>query len=79
MGTSINVIVAKNRVYATYVKTICFVGEFNGESEHDGALITRAQSIAFSYGQNFGNVYLKKIEMNAEMNDQDVFNYLERN
>ena len=52
MATEINVIVAKNKVYATYVKTICFVGEFNGDDEHDDMLITKAQSIAFSYGQS---------------------------
>lgn len=79
MATEINVIVAKNKVYTTYVKTICFVGEFNGDAEHDGFLITRAQSLAFSYGQTFGSVYLRKIEMNVEMNDEDVFNYLGKN
>lgn len=79
MATRINVIVAKNRVYATYVKTICFVGEFNGDDEHDDMLITKAQSVAFSYGKSFGNVYLNKIEMNVEMDDQDIFNYLGKN
>jgi hypothetical protein len=77
---NINVFITPNKVYATYRKTICHKEDFNpNDYEAKQGSITRAQSIAFSHGTQHGLCLLKRIEIEEEWGDDELFNYLETN
>lgn len=68
----INVIKTPQMVYATYHKTICFKDSITDES------VIRAKASAFSYGQCYGSCMLQIVEVEEDWNDNDVFNFLEK-
>jgi hypothetical protein len=84
MPTQVKVIIGKNIVYATYVKTICFMQTFKGET--GSAILGRelqdcirgAQSAAFSYALTFGTVSVEKIFDDSIRNSDDLLDYLEK-
>ena len=73
---NILVITTDDKVYATYVKTICFKKHFSDEGERDKAII-QAQSSAFSYALGFGKVFVNQINLTGSLTDQDIFKFLE--
>jgi ribonucleotide reductase beta subunit family protein with ferritin-like domain len=76
MANNILVIITDNKVYATYVKTICFKEHYTNEEQKEKA-IKQAQSSAFCYALGFVNVYVKQIFLQGSLTDEDIFNYLE--
>jgi hypothetical protein len=78
MATQVKVIISKDYIYATYVKTICFKKFYLNEDEKHEAL-NEAKSVAFSYADGFGNVLASIVIMDyQEMNDNDIFAYLDQ-
>jgi hypothetical protein len=75
--TNILVIITDNKVYATYVKTICFTEQFTDEQEKE-EVMQRAKATAFNYALGFGNVYVNQITLQGSLTDQDIFDYLEK-
>jgi len=74
--SNILVITTDDKVYATYVKTICFKEHFTNEGERSEAII-QAQSVAFSYALGFGRVFVNRIDLRGSLTDQDIFEFLE--
>ena len=75
MANNVLVITTDDKVYATYVETICFEDCFRDEQERREA-IQKAKSIAFDYALGFGHVYVNQIDLQGSLTDQDIFNYL---
>lgn len=73
--TRINVIITPVKVYATYVRTICFEQEFTDEFERADAIKT-ACAVAFQYGESFGSCMLNSVTTDTDWTADDVFNYL---
>ena len=78
MATEINVITTKDKVYATYWKTICYEASYENE-EQMWDKINEAKATAFSYACDFGSVMLYSINRPDFKTSADVFEYLERN
>ena len=76
MATKVLVIITDDKVYSTYVETICFVQKYSNEAEKDEAVL-QAKATAFSYACGFGFVYVNKITLSGNLTDQDIFKYLE--
>ena len=76
MPNNVLVIITDDKVYATYVKTICFKEHYTNE-EQKNDVIKQAQSTAFCYALGFGKVYVNQIVLQGSLTDQDIFNYLE--
>ena len=74
---NILVIITNDKVYATYVKTICFKESFTNEQERE-EVTQRAKVTAFNYALNFCNVYVNQINLEGSLTDQDIFDYLEK-
>jgi hypothetical protein len=77
MPTQVKVIIGKNKVYATYVKTICSEQPYLNEAEMELRIHT-AQATAFSYAVTFGSVTLDIVHDNNITNSSDVFAYLDK-
>jgi hypothetical protein len=75
MATKVLVIITDDKVYSTYVETICFVEEYSDEAEQEEAIV-RAKSSAFSYACSFGFVYVDTIVIDGNLTDDDIFDYL---
>jgi hypothetical protein len=75
MANNVLVITTDDKVYATYVETICFEEHFKDQGERREA-IQKAKSIAFDYALGFGYVYVNQIDLQGSLTDQDIFNYL---
>jgi hypothetical protein len=81
MPTQVKVIIGKNKVYATYIKTICFEATYTGldtDSQEFQDIVRNAQSIAFAYAVNFGTVTLNFVSDDSICNSDDLFDYLEK-
>jgi hypothetical protein len=76
MATKVLVIITDDKVYSTYVETICFVQKYSNEAEKDEAVL-QARATAFSYACTFGYVYVNTITFYRSLTDQDIFKYLE--
>jgi hypothetical protein len=77
---NINVIITANRVYATYGKKLSYIKGLNPQDYSDKwSAITSAQSTAFLTGTCFEKSTFKIIEINENLTDSDVINYLETN
>jgi hypothetical protein len=77
MATKINIIRTKDKVYATYVKTICYKESYDNEDEM-WDILNNAKATAFNYGLGFGGVILSNIYKPEFETDDDIFEYLER-
>ena len=75
MATKVLVIITDDKVYSTYVETICFVQKYSNDAEKDEAVL-QAKATAFSYACGFGFVYVDTITLSGNLTDQDIFNYL---
>lgn len=75
MATKVLVIITDDKVYSTYVETICFVQNYSNEAEKDEAVL-QVKARAFSYACTFGFVYVDIITLSGNLTDQDIFNYL---
>lgn len=75
MATKVLVIITDDKVYSTYVKTICFREGYSDEAEKEGAVI-RAKASAFDYACGFGSVYVDTIILDGNLTDDDIFDYL---
>ena len=76
METRVLVITTDDKVYATYVETICFKEHFTNQGEREEA-IQRAKATAFGYALGFCYVYVNQIDLQGSLTDQDIFRYLE--
>lgn len=74
MATQVKVISTEDRVYATYVETICFDEEYEQATIED--VLNRARAVAFSYAVSFGTVQLMQIHRPEFKTKQDIFDYL---
>lgn len=77
MPTQVKVIIGKNTVYATYVKTICSEQPYLNEGEMELRIHT-AQATAFSYGLNFGSISVEKVFLPDATCPADIFAYLDK-
>jgi len=77
MATKVLVIITDDKVYSTYVETICFMEEYSDESGREEATI-RAKSSAFSYACTFGFVYVDTIVLEGKLTNDDIFDYLNK-
>ena len=77
MATKVLVIITDDKVYSTYVETICFVEEYSDEAEQEEAII-RAKSVAFDYACGFGVVYVDTIVLEGKLTNYDIFDYLNK-
>ena len=79
MATKINVIKADNKVFATYVKTICFEAKLTGDVSIDDITVSMAKVAAFDYACNFGSCDIEIFNFaGANYESQDVFNFLDK-
>ena len=77
METKVLVIITDDKVYSTYVETICFVEEYSDEAEQEEAIV-RAKCTAFSYACSFGFVYVDTIVIDGKLTNDDIFDYLNK-
>jgi ribonucleotide reductase beta subunit family protein with ferritin-like domain len=75
MATKVLVIITDDKVYSTYVETICFTQKYSNEAERQEAVL-KARASAFSYACTFGSVYVDTITLQGSLTDQDIFKYL---
>ena len=78
MATKINVIIAEDCVYATYVRTICHKEKYSNDEEMNTA-IKDAKSTAFDYACSFGSVMANVLTRPDFKTDADIFEYIENN
>ena len=77
MGTNVMVIITDNKVYSTYVETICFTAEYSNDLEKEQAIDT-AKLTAFNYALSFGSVFVSLVHLAGNLTDNDIFKYLKR-
>lgn len=75
MGTQVKVIVTRDKVFATYVETICFEQKFSNEDDKMEA-IDRAKVSAFNYAVSFGSVILEIVHLDEIGVSDNIFKYL---
>ena len=75
--TNLFLIIGKNHVFGTYVKTICFKQGFENEGQRD-TVINEAKAVIYSYAESFGVVHLQTIHDEVLNDDAKVFEFLEK-
>jgi hypothetical protein len=76
MTTQIKIITTGNRIYGSYVQTICFSKAYTTEDEKE-EVYEQAKACMFGYALSFGTVSLEHLEFpKAEMSDMDIFDLL---
>lgn len=77
-GTKMNIIVSKNKVYTTYIETICYEQEYSNEDLKQIA-INGAKIALVNYAIYFGSVLVQVINISEQVTkDEDIFDILEK-